>query len=313
MALSLFGLKPIQLLLVVLVVANVAMLTVHWLKPSEDDRRGGSSSESPAAEELGGAAAAEGVAPVRLLSERPSAASIADEPVADVEPPPLEDGTDEPPREPAVSELVAADAAAVAIQVPAEPEQVTGTGVSGPDGAAHSEGASAGGVVSLNEAAEAGPKAAGAESEETVCRVWGPFNDLAEAEAVAADLGLDGAAYQVVDEEITGSPDFLVYIDHGGDREAARRVVEELRTQGIEGYIMRGRFNDAVSIGVFSLQDRATRQQERVAAMGYAPHVEVLERTQRVYYLAAQVPPLASDRGGPNKPCSDIAPVRDIL
>lgn len=278
MAFSVFGLRPIQLLLIVLVVANVAMLAWHWLEPADVDHAR-SSVAGPGPEESSGPAPAEPVAQVMLLSERQMEAPESARPEADVE------GASEPHTAPAELAPVGAAAAAAV----------------GPDTA----------EVAATESVQGA--SAGASAEALVCRAWGPFNDAAEAERLVADLNLGATAYRVVDEETGAATEYLVYIDHGGDREAALGVLEELRSREVEGYIMRGRFNDGVSVGVFSQQDRAARQQERVAAMGYAARLEVLQRTRRVYYLAAQVPPSSIDRGGPNKPCSDIAPTRDIL
>jgi hypothetical protein len=314
MAHFLFGLRPIQILLIVLVVANVAMLSLHWLGTSGDEGPV-PSPEAGAAEEPPGSGAAEAVADVLLLSERPSEAPEA--PAG---------GGQEADAEPALrthaqgTNLVEGDAPPPGAELP-EPARAVAAADAGPDAAAGAQafgdGATGSGTVAAgtveSEPADPERRPEAPAGDQAACRAWGPFNDAAAAEAVASELALDEAAYRVVDEAIGAAPDYLVYIDHGGNRESARRLLQELRTQDVEGYIMRGRFNDAVSVGVFSQEERATRQQERVSAMGYAARMEVLERTQRVYYLAARVPLSAVDRGGPNKPCSDIAPARDIL
>ena len=145
------------------------------------------------------------------------------------------------------------------------------------------------------------------------CRAWGPFNDAAEAEAVAKDLALQVGDFRVVESEISAATDYLVYIEPGGNRETARRQLQELRSLDVESYIMSGRFNNALSVGVFSQESRAVKQQARVAAMGYPARIEALERTQRVYHLFARVPAEAVDLGGQNRPCSEIAEASQFL
>ena len=127
--------------------------------------------------------------------------------------------------------------------------------------------------------------------DELVCRAWGPFNDITQLEPLQASVATVGSAIEVRTSEIAGEPDYLVFIDTGGNPDTARRTLAELQNQSVDAYVIAGGpFLNAVSVGVFSRQNRARSQHERVENLGYDASIETLNRSQSVYHLIARVP-----------------------
>ena len=130
-----------------------------------------------------------------------------------------------------------------------------------------------------------------APPDELVCRAWGPFNDIAQLEVLQASVAGVGSAIEVRTSEIAGEPDYLVFIETGGNSDTARRTLQELQNQSVDAYVIAGGpFLNAVSVGVFSRQSRAQSQHERVESLGYDASIETLTRSQSVYHLIARVP-----------------------
>lgn len=146
------------------------------------------------------------------------------------------------------------------------------------------------------------------EPVQVVCHVWGPFQNRTELEKVEKDVVAAGGETRVTQSTVPGRSDYLVYIGTPGKAENARRILEELKSQDIDSaLIARGRFNNTLSVGVFSRDVRAQRQLRRVTKLGYDAGIKEIERSHEVFHLEARVlanfePPVA-----PNGPCSEIA------
>lgn len=143
---------------------------------------------------------------------------------------------------------------------------------------------------------------------QVVCHAWGPFNDRSELEEVENDIVAVGGETSVTQSTIPGRSDYLVYIGTPGKAENARRILEELKSQAIDSaLITRGRFNNTLSVGVFSRDDRAQRQLQRVAKLGYDAGVKEIDRSHDVFHLVARVPADFEPAVAPSGPCSEIA------
>jgi len=146
------------------------------------------------------------------------------------------------------------------------------------------------------------------EPAQVVCHVWGPFENRTELEKVEMDIVSAGGETRVTQSTVPGRSDYLVYIGTPGKAENARRILEELKSQDIDSaLITRGRFNNTLSVGVFSRNVRAQRQLRRVTKLGYDAGIKEISRSYDVFHLEARVladfePPVA-----PNGPCSEIA------
>ena len=149
-----------------------------------------------------------------------------------------------------------------------------------------------------------------AEPEELVCRAWGPFNDITQLEPLQARVAAVGSAIEVRTSEIAGDPDYLVFIDTGGNADTARRMLQELESQSVDAYVIAGGpFLNAVSVGVFSRQARANIQHDRVESLGYDASIEALTRSQSVFHLIARVPQGFRSREPGSVACTEIASV----
>jgi hypothetical protein len=143
---------------------------------------------------------------------------------------------------------------------------------------------------------------------QVVCHAWGPFNSREELEKVASSVAAAGGDTRVTQSSVPGRTEFLVYIGAPGKAENARSVLKELKAQSIDSaLIRRGRFNNTLSVGVFSRNDRAERQRQRVAKLGYDAGVKEIDYSYDVFHLQARVPADFEPEIAPNGPCSEIA------
>ena len=147
-----------------------------------------------------------------------------------------------------------------------------------------------------------------------VCHAWGPYSEADEVWTLEQKVSAEGVETEVLESEVRGEPDYLVYIVPTAMPEGARRMLEELRSQAIESHLIKqGRFSDTLSVGVFSQQARAKKQQEKVSALGYQVVVEELHHPRRVYHLLANAPAGFVPEVAPSGACSELAPVHQFL
>jgi cell division septation protein DedD len=146
------------------------------------------------------------------------------------------------------------------------------------------------------------------------CQAWGPFaNAEVLAPVQALVLEADPAA-RVVSFEIEAAPDFLVYLDSDNNLDNARRILQELESQGIEAYVIAGgEYINSVSAGVFSNQQGANGLVERLRDLGYAPELQALERAQQVTYLLGRVPDGFRAGDAESVACGTIAQLQEFL
>lgn len=142
-----------------------------------------------------------------------------------------------------------------------------------------------------------------------ICKSWGPFTDADELRAVETQVAALGGSTVIHHTTVSGDPDYLVYVGDRGRAENVRRLLDELQSQSVDAYlIMRGEYNNTVSVGVFSRPDRAESQRRRVGELGYDTSVEEIDRSYDEYRLEALVP---EDYDGPTDyrgvPCGQIA------
>lgn len=122
------------------------------------------------------------------------------------------------------------------------------------------------------------------------CRSWGPESDPLEFQGLQTQLSDLGGFPEIVETQVAGKPDYLVYVANLGSRDNARRVSAELLSQNIESYLInRDDGSRILSVGVFSRAQLARRQLKRVSDLGYTGQMEELPRAQVVYNLTAHV------------------------
>lgn len=147
-----------------------------------------------------------------------------------------------------------------------------------------------------------------------VCRAWGPFASIEEAETVATRLAIDVDSFEIFETDVAAEADYLVTVRAVGDRAAAERAMRELRSQNIDSYVLqRGDAANVLAVGVFSQRHRADAQQRRLTALGYPATVEPLDRNHTAYHLMARIPPGVAPKIASAGSCNDIAPVQQFL
>lgn len=156
------------------------------------------------------------------------------------------------------------------------------------------------------------PQSEGAEPY--TCQAWGPFANAEVLEPVRSAVTRTDPAARVVSFEVEAPPDFLVYLDSDNNLDNARRILQELESQGIEAYVIAGgEYVNSVSAGVFSNRQGAEGLVSDLEDMGYTPALQALERTQQVTYLLARVPAGFELPDTKASPCEAIAQLEEFL
>ena len=147
-----------------------------------------------------------------------------------------------------------------------------------------------------------------------VCRAWGPFTELQEAESLAVRLNLASRDFEVFQSEVAATPDYLVTLQVPGARDAAQRIMRELRSHEVESYILdQEGAGSVLAVGVFSVAKRAEARRQWLSGLGYEAVVQPLDRSHRVYHLLARVPADPEPEVPPLGACGDIAPMQQFL
>ena len=122
------------------------------------------------------------------------------------------------------------------------------------------------------------------------CRIWGPEKSPDLFAELQANLDAIGGFPEIQETEVRAAPDYLVYVTGLGSRDNAKRAARELKALNIDSYAMTSESGAPIlSVGLFSRENLAVKQEERVAKLGYEVVLETLERTQTVYNLVAHV------------------------
>ncbi len=152
------------------------------------------------------------------------------------------------------------------------------------------------------------------QAEPVSCQAWGPFANTEVLEPVQALVVTADPAARVVSFEVEAAPDFLVYLNSDNNLDNARRILQELESQGIEAYVIAGgEYVNSVSAGVFSNQQGAAGLVERLRDLGYAPQLQPLERSQQVTYLLGRVPVGFQAGDAESVDCGAIAQLEEFL
>ncbi len=122
------------------------------------------------------------------------------------------------------------------------------------------------------------------------CTALGPLPDLFSGEAMREQLAaLDvGAQLRAIDET-TGEIDFRVLIPPASSIEEAFRQLRELKSLGIESYIItQGEDALGISLGVFSTPEAAAQLRAERQRQGYEPEIAELPRVERQFWVFDQ-------------------------
>lgn len=147
-----------------------------------------------------------------------------------------------------------------------------------------------------------------------VCRAWGPFAEIAEAETLARRLELGAGSFEVFEAVHADRQNHLVTVRALESWQDADRLVAELAAHDIDSHLLDPRPDGHVlAVGVFSSERRAAAQRRRLEELGYQAAVEPLQSARRTYHLLARVVPQAAAQLPASSACGDIAPLQQFL
>ena len=122
------------------------------------------------------------------------------------------------------------------------------------------------------------------------CRIWGPESSAGELQAIQASLHAAGGLPELRETQIDIPPDFLVKVGPVASRGEALKISEELKSLQIDNYILPSDdAQPAISVGVFSRKELASKLEKKLTQLGYPVEIEPLVRSQSVYHVAAHV------------------------
>lgn len=126
------------------------------------------------------------------------------------------------------------------------------------------------------------------------CRYWGPFEDESQAEVllgalVRASVLASIGAGQVASELLQLDPDHLIFIGPYDDQAAARKIRDDLLELGSDSSVVSRTGQLVVSVGVFSQRRFADAQIAKLQDWGFAPQRRELARSQRVFFVTADL------------------------
>lgn len=127
----------------------------------------------------------------------------------------------------------------------------------------------------------------GSSRNDGVCAAAGPFQDVFEAEArVQQAAALDITAEIHVIDEPTGEVEYRVMIPPANSIEEAFRKLRELKSLGIDSYIItQGDDALGISLGLFSTREAAESLQTQRERQGYVAAIDELPQVERQYWV----------------------------
>ena len=120
------------------------------------------------------------------------------------------------------------------------------------------------------------------------CYTIGPYNLEQTAKLMAQKLSETGSAVRVKRQQTDRIQKYLVFLPKLPSREAAERVVKDIKKNKIKEYaiIESGPYKNAIALGTFDDLDKARRHTEYVRFLGYdAKHTEQQQRAI-VYWVS---------------------------
>ena len=130
-----------------------------------------------------------------------------------------------------------------------------------------------------------------ATSEDSLCLLLGPYKS---ADALRAESDLVSGAKLLI-ETYERSADFWVYLGPYSSFDAAAKVGAELRTKRIDNFIIRaGNLKNAISLGVFTTEERAAIHAKGLRKKAYDVAVKRVAKEGERYWMAFAAPEGAS-------------------
>lgn len=125
-----------------------------------------------------------------------------------------------------------------------------------------------------------------ASASEPYCPALGPFEDKALVQKIGTELASAGLNVLPRSEMMGSSEKFRVYLPSYPDREQATDALKKLRAKKIDSYIMSEvGFANAISLGIFSLQESANGLVKKMNSYGYQAQVASLTYNREVFWI----------------------------
>jgi hypothetical protein len=127
---------------------------------------------------------------------------------------------------------------------------------------------------------------------DTQCFTVGPFSVEKTARLVADRLSDAGFAVNIRRQQTDQIQQYLVFLPQLKSREAAEKVVADIKTHNIKDYsiIASGPYKNAIALGVFSNLDKARRHAEYVRYLGYDARYTEQRQRAVVYWIGYDEP-----------------------
>jgi len=122
-----------------------------------------------------------------------------------------------------------------------------------------------------------------------LCELVGPFGDESSAADFVNRLASIDVASTVQTVELPAGSSFWVHLAPEESRDAAFRRLGELQSQSIESYVIgSGELENAVSLGVFTVEHLADSHMEKLVSFGLDPIKTEFERKELELWVEIQ-------------------------
>lgn len=122
----------------------------------------------------------------------------------------------------------------------------------------------------------------------TACWLLGTFAEKARADRVVSAIQDAQLAANLDTIELPDEPDYWVHVGPFPSRERALAVLQQLRGQNIDSFLITdGELENAISLGFFSQKTSAERLLERYAKLSHPPKVLEVKRYRPGYRVYA--------------------------
>jgi hypothetical protein len=123
-------------------------------------------------------------------------------------------------------------------------------------------------------------------ASEPYCPSLGPFEDKAFVQKIGTELANNGLSVASRSEILVSGERFRVYLPAYADRNQAADALKKLRAKKIDSYIMsEDGFDNAISLGIFSLKDSAEGLVKKMNSYGYQAQISPSTYNKEVFWI----------------------------
>ena len=124
---------------------------------------------------------------------------------------------------------------------------------------------------------------------EAHCFAVGPLVSSVQASELESAMAADGIAAKKVEREVESGWDYWVYIPPPPSARATARLLEELKSSGIESFLIAdGELEGAIAMGIFPDEAGARERHASLSSLGYDMRIYHMQRWAREYWLLAE-------------------------